>query len=448
MKKTILTLGIALTLIMVGCQGTAKKENADKKSTEQNISDDDIIQAYDYMMARYLVQRQEVIDIKGDFEYNKLIYNELGKATFANPNLDVAYLEAWVAVDENNPVIIEVPKIEDRYYTAQFLNEWNETFVNINANNFPDKPYGKFALCLEGVDYDLADDITRIDMPSKKAHLLGRIELQDNPEKAVELQKQFKMYVYNNGDPKITQTALEVFPLDKLMGVELFELAEATINSAKDVMPTAKQNQEKVLAISNAIKNNADFKTHVTEVCKKQAAPYVLQSVKEYGTLKNGWGRTDVIGVYGNDYKSRTVVSLIGIWANTTDEVIYYTGNTDVDRKPLDGNKSYEIRFKKDELPSKVVNDFWSIILVDGVDYFVVKNELNHYNFNNYSKLTYEDNGDLVIFCGQKLLDGYHKTNWLPTPKDKAFSMTVRCYGPKQNVKDGTWFAPPITKVK
>jgi len=58
-------------------------------------------------------------------------------------------------------------------------------------------------LCLEGVEYDLEDDITRIDMISNKAHLLARVELQDSPEKAVEYQKQFDMYVYKNGTPKI-----------------------------------------------------------------------------------------------------------------------------------------------------------------------------------------------------------------------------------------------------
>ena len=52
---------------------------------------------------------------------------------WANPNLDVAYSEAWVAVDENTPVILEVPKIEGgRYYSWQMLNGWGETVLNIN----------------------------------------------------------------------------------------------------------------------------------------------------------------------------------------------------------------------------------------------------------------------------------------------------------------------------
>lgn len=41
---------------------------------------------------------------------NQIKYNEAGKADFVNPNLDVAYMEAWFAIDENSAVLIEIPK--------------------------------------------------------------------------------------------------------------------------------------------------------------------------------------------------------------------------------------------------------------------------------------------------------------------------------------------------
>jgi len=447
MKKATANFTKGVVVIILIVMGIYSCNSTTKETKEINYSDDEIVQLYDYLITRYLVLRQEVIDINGDFEYNKIVYNELGKATFANPNLDVAYNEAWVAVDENNPVIIEVPKIEGRYYTTQFLDEWNETFVNINPKHF-DKPYGKFALCLEGVEYELEDDITRIDMISRKAHLLARVELKDSPEVAVEYQKQFDMFVYQNGSPKIDKPALKSFPLDRLLGVELFEMAPEVLATAKDRMPDAEQHQKKILEIAEKIKGDAEYRKHVDKVCKSQAVPYVLGSVSKYGKLRNGWGKTEVIGVYGNDYFSRTVISLIGIWANTTNEVIYFTGNMGSDGERLHGNKSYEFRFKADALPESVVDDFWSVILVDAIDYFVVQNPLNHFNFNNYSNLTFEENGDLVIFCGLELLEGYHESNWLPTPKDKNFSLSARLYGPRKELSEGDWFMPEIRVVK
>ena len=87
------------------------------------LSEKEIIDAYIYIFARYLVIRQEHIDMAEEgVDYNAIKFNELGKAEVVNPNLDVAYLEAWFAVDEQTPVILEIPKIEGRYYTGQIMD--------------------------------------------------------------------------------------------------------------------------------------------------------------------------------------------------------------------------------------------------------------------------------------------------------------------------------------
>lgn len=72
-------------------------------------------------------------------------YNPLG-SDFVNPNLDVAYFEAWFAVDDRTPVLLEIPEIKGRYYTVQILDEWGEVIANINERTFPSQPYGKFVL--------------------------------------------------------------------------------------------------------------------------------------------------------------------------------------------------------------------------------------------------------------------------------------------------------------
>ena len=59
------------------------------------LSEKDVVDTYIYVLARYLVIRQERIDIAEEaVDYNVIKFNELGKAEFVNPNLDVAYLEA------------------------------------------------------------------------------------------------------------------------------------------------------------------------------------------------------------------------------------------------------------------------------------------------------------------------------------------------------------------
>lgn len=64
--------------------------------TGAQLSDAVIADAYCYLLGRVLVIRQEWLDRRAPgFAYNTVLHNPLGSADFVNPNLDVAYLEAW-----------------------------------------------------------------------------------------------------------------------------------------------------------------------------------------------------------------------------------------------------------------------------------------------------------------------------------------------------------------
>ncbi len=118
----------------------------------------------------------------------------------------------------------------------------------------------------------------------KKAHLLARVELKDDIKGAVKYQKQFKLYVLNNGEPKIAHETLAPFELDRLMGGELFELADQYF-IPKDPMPDASYYRERVFAVADSMAISPDFKYHVDELCRTKAASYVLKSVSEYGDV-------------------------------------------------------------------------------------------------------------------------------------------------------------------
>ena len=56
--------------------------------SSRTFTDRQIIDAYVYMIARYIVIRQEHIDLAEDgVDYNTIKYNELGRAEFVSPNL-------------------------------------------------------------------------------------------------------------------------------------------------------------------------------------------------------------------------------------------------------------------------------------------------------------------------------------------------------------------------
>ncbi len=162
--------------------------------TRERLDEQTVTEAYVYLLGRALVVRQEQTDLQEPgVGYNVVKYNPIGSADFVNPNLDVAYLEAWIAVDDQSPVLLEVPEVKGRYYTAQILDEWGDVITNINERNYPSHPHGAFAFVAPGSQATVPADAVRIELHSRKAKMLARVELKTDREGAVALQKRFAL---------------------------------------------------------------------------------------------------------------------------------------------------------------------------------------------------------------------------------------------------------------
>ncbi|MCB1495831.1 MAG: DUF1254 domain-containing protein [Bauldia sp.] len=411
---------------------------------EETLSD-----AYVYLLGRGLAIRQEHIDAAAaDFEYNVIHYNPLGTADFVNPNLDVAYLEAWIAVDDDTPALLEVPKIEGRYYTVQILDEWGEVIVNINQRTFPSMPYGTFAFVAPGSTAPIPEGAVRITLHGRKAKLLGRVELKGDPEGAVALQKQFMLR--SMGTPRIAPPpTIPEIDNEKLVDSTIFDHAGPILASALDINPLAAQTQQQVYAIADYVASGDEARASIDGMLKDKVIPGFL----DYALTKsvpylNHWMVADRSGNYGADYRARTSANLLGIWANVPSEVIYFVGLRDSNDKELDGSASYVMHFPADALPQAQVNSYWSVILVGVPDYKVVSNSLNRYNFNTYSDLVPEPDGSMKIAIGPKPVEGVPESNWLPSRAGSPFSLTFRAYGPKAPIIQEKWQPPAVTPVE
>ena len=202
----------------------------------RGIADRDIVEAYEYMLGRWLVLRQENLDFKEGFKWNQIIHREPGGVDWANPNLDVVYSEAWVAVDDKSCTLIELPEIKGRYYTVQALNGWGEVTANVNERTHPKHPFGKFAFCVKDTKATLPKGTLRMNVPSKKSRILMRIELGANPAEAIALQKKTTMKA--TGSPQIDSPVVNLdFPNSKLPGVEGFDKTEEILASEADLNP-------------------------------------------------------------------------------------------------------------------------------------------------------------------------------------------------------------------
>ena len=91
MLKRITSLFIIALMLSVGNPIAPLEAGQTKPIKGLGLTEKDVIDSYVYILARYLVIRQEHIDMAEEgVDYNVIKYNELGKAEFVNPNLDGA----------------------------------------------------------------------------------------------------------------------------------------------------------------------------------------------------------------------------------------------------------------------------------------------------------------------------------------------------------------------
>lgn len=409
------------------------------------FTDQDISDAYIYLLGRLLITRQQQADFDEEgFVWNQLMHRKPGQVDWPNPNLDVAYSEAWVAIDESSFLLVTVPEIKGRYYTVEFINGWGEALANLNERCHPDHPDGLFAVCLEGSKVDVPAGAKRVDLPAKVTRVLLRVELGPNWDEAIALQHRFKFEI--QGSPEIPDVPRTVmFDMAHLPGVEAFESAELALQE-RDLSPLENM-QAKVRTIAKAIADPV-VRTRVDKAIKQKAladfasaAPYIGR-----GWIRNGWARESCCGRWGTDWLTRTTVNYGGIWANLMEEVVYYRGALDKNLLWLEADATYTLTFPADALPEKFVNYFWSVIAVDRQFRRVLPNPLERYLLNKESGVVKSEDGSLTLYFGPEKPADAPDANWLPTGAGKPWSLTFRFYGPRGGVADGTYYPPPLVK--
>jgi hypothetical protein len=436
-KSTIAILSLAAVCLSLPAQAQTSR-----------VSDQDAADAWVYLFTRLLVLRQQQLDFQEGFKWNEVVHRTPGVVDWPNPNLDVAYSEAWVAADENSCTIVTVPKIVGRYYTVQFLNGWDETLANINERLFPNKPDGDYAIGLRGSKVELPAGTERIDFPVKYSRVLLRVELGDDPDEAVRLQHRFTFRATGSPSaPTIPKTPL--FDLEKLPGVEAFDFADVALDSEPDLNPGLEKYAENARAVQQAIKEPTERERMakvVRELAYGEFAKYGPPI--GHGVVLNGWARPAVVGNYDTDFIARTLITYGGIWANVMPEVLYYRASNDGAGAKLSGDNSYTLTFPKDQLPQTLAKYFWSVIAVDTTHFRVLPNPKKRYLLNRETKPEYNGDGSLTLYFGADKPANAPDGNWLPTPKDAVYRLTFRFYGPIKGVANGTYFPPPLVKLQ
>ena len=407
----------------------------------EKLPEQHITEAYHYLLGRLLVLRQQEQDFRQDgFRWNQLVHRKPGAVAWVNPNLDVAYSEAWVALDQRTGVLLDIPRIPGRYYTWHMLNGWGETVLNINERTFPDHPWGRFLLCLRDSSTVCPEGTRRVELPAAVTRVLARIDLGNAPDAAIRLQPGFHLTPL--GEPEMPPR-ITVPPFDSrnLPGVEVFDLADAILAGEPDINPGMDTVRRQAKTIASAVTSAPKHRAAVAEVIRGRSLPALRALLKDSGQMRNGWVRPACFGRYGEDYRMRTVINLLGIWANTPEEYGAFSS------AGLDGSSTYVQTFPAQALPQTKARHFWSVTAVSTKDQRVIPNPHDRHTRGTTSPLRHGPDGSLSLVYAPRCPAGLPEENWLPTPEHGRFSLTFRLYGPSEDVYRGDYFPPALVKA-
>jgi hypothetical protein len=167
--------------------------------------------------------------------------------------------------------------------------------------------------------------------------------------------------------------------------------------------------------------------------------------VSSLARVVNEWVmNTDTMGVYGNYYLKRAIVTQLGLGANLPEDAIYPMNLGDASGNPLDGTNKYTIHFDKAAIPP--VNAFWSITLYDKEGYQVA-NSLNRFAVSSWMPFQHNPDGSLDLYFQNESPGADKEANWLPAPKG-PFNLCMRLYAPQSEALTGKWNPPPVMRVQ
>jgi len=385
------------------------------------------------------------------------------------PNFDTLYSSAWIDLTKE-PVVISVPDTNGRYYLLPMLDMWSDVFASpgwrttgtqagtflITPPNWRPDLRERFAEELK-----LPKDTRRIDSPTPYVWVIGRTKT-DGPEDydAVhKIQAGYKITLLSDYgktpkpaevkiDPSIDMKTPPKIQVDTMAAGKYFAYAAELLKLHPPHitdMPIIAQ-MKKI-----GIEPGKSFDISKLDPAVQKAlssAPEDAQKLMSWkvptlARVANDWSlNTDTMGVYGNYYLKRAIVSQVGLGANLVEDAIYPLNLGDESGKPLDGANKYTITFDKGAAPP--VDAFWSITLYDP-EGFQVGNSLNRFAVSSWMPFKYNADGSLDIYFQNESPGKGKEANWLPAPKG-PFNLTMRLYAPKSDALTGKWVPQAVVK--
>jgi hypothetical protein len=375
-------------------------------------------------------------------------------------NFDTLYSIAWLDLTKE-PLVVSAPDTDGRYYLLPMLDMWTDVFASPGWRTTGTEA-GDFLLTPPGWTGTVPEGFSHIAAPTPHVWVIGRTKTDGAADYPAvhKIQAGYKVTPLSGwGKPPVPvtvkidptvdmktppKTQVDTMPGAKYFGyaAELMKLHPPHVTDQPIIAQMKKIGIEpgKSFDIS---KVDPAVRTALEEA-PAEAQELMTWKLASLARVANGWQmNTDTMGVYGNYYLKRAIITQQGLGANLPEDAIYPLNLADEAGKPLDGANKYTIHFDKGAMPP--VNAFWSITLYDS-EGFQVGNVLNRFVVSSWMPFKSNADGSLDLYFQNESPGKDKEANWLPAPTG-AFNLTMRLYGPQSDALTGKWNPPPVRRM-
>ena len=377
------------------------------------------------------------------------------------PNFDTLYSSGWLDLTKE-PMVVSVPDTGGRYYLLPMLDMWTDVFASPGWRTTGTEA-GNFLVTPPGWSGTVPDGFTEIKAPTPYVWIIGRTQT-DGPadyDSVHKIQEGYKITPLSEWgkepvapevkiDPSIDMKTPPKKQVDTMPAGPFFAYAADLLKlhpphiTDEPIIAQLKRIGFEVGTSFDLDKADPAVKKGLASA-PEDAQKLMAWKVPTLARIANYWSmNTDTMGVYGNYYLKRAIVTQLGLGANLPGDAIYPLNLADDTGKPLDGASNYTLHFDKDQIPP--ARAFWSITLYDN-DGFQVANSLNRFAVSSWMPFHYNPDGSLDLYFQNESPGADKEANWLPAPKG-PYNLTMRLYAPKSEALTGRWSPPPVIKAQ
>jgi hypothetical protein len=379
----------------------------------------------------------------------------------ACPNQDVVY--GFGLIDgTRGPSVIQVPDFDGRFWVYQAVDQRTDSFIRLGAM-YGTEP-GLYLLAPQSWDGAVPSGITGVfRFDTRIAVCAPRVFMDDTNSDRAAIQgviNQVMVYPLDEYTGQLRTTdwsAAPAFPAgDATSGERETRWVDpgAFFAQLPEVIAEvpARPGEEAWYEWLGSVLRAAEGDARVADLLRAAAADADATLVAELFQFRNiglplpGHWSTQRNGArFGADYLSRTAMGKANILVNTPEETTYFYQDLDEHGDRLHGSRSYALTFPPGALPP--VQGFWSLTLYNE-HHFFHPNELDRYSLGTKNKNLHQGaDGSLTLIASAAAPDDDDlRRNWLPAPAG-PFSLYLRAYWPEQQILDGTWTPPPVTRL-